>query len=477
MTVEVPLFVGGTWRSTAEAVEVVDPYRGQVSSLAYRPTNGDVDDAVASALDGARVMAAMPTHQRAAILSRVADGVEAVADDYARRIVLDCGKCLRDARGEVTRAIEVLRVSAEEATKTRGELIPMDGLPAGVGERIGMALRFPVGVVAAIGPFNAPLQVICHKLGPALAAGNAVVCKPATQGAAVTADLVRLFLEAGLPPSALQLLPTGGESIGDYLVAHEGIDLIAFTGSGAVGERIVRTAGLKRTLLELSGNAAVVIHEDADWEAAVRACIPASYGIAGQSCVSLQRLYVHRSLYERVTERFGTLSATLKLGDTLAEDTEVGVMINESAAARIESWISEAQAAGARVVTGGTRHGTSVAPTVLTDVRSDMKVVCDEVFGPLVSIIPYDTLDEALAAVNDSRWGLASGVFTQSLAVALRVAREVRTGVVNVNAPSRYRVEHMPYGGVKASGWGKEGPRYSIDEMSEVRMVIISAAP
>jgi acyl-CoA reductase-like NAD-dependent aldehyde dehydrogenase len=476
MTVEVPMFINGAWRQSAETTDVIDPYRGEVAARVHRPSPADVDDAVAAANVGARTMADLPAHRRAEVLAAVASGIEAAAEDYARRIVIDMGKCLKDARGEVARAIEVLRVTAGELTHGRGEIVQMDALPAGAGNRLGLAMRFPVGVVAAIGPFNAPLQVIVHKVAPALAAGNAVICKPATQGAAVTADLVRLFLSAGIPTDAIQLLPTGGETIGDYLVAHDGIDLIAFTGSGAVGERIVRTAGLKRTLLELSGNAGVVIHEDADWDAAARACVAASFGIAGQSCVSVQRLYVHRSIYDQTVSLFTELTSALRMGDTLDEATDVGVMIDEAAAIRVESWIAEATDAGAEILTGGERKGAALRPTVLANVRPTMKVVCEEVFGPLVSVIPYDTIDEALVALNDSPWGLASGVFTRSLDVALQVAREVRTGVVNVNMPSRYRAEHMPYGGVKRSGWGKEGPRYSIDEMSEVRMVILSGA-
>lgn len=476
MTVRVPLLIHGDWRETEDTIRVIDPYRRSVSALVASPKEADVDDAVRWALVGAADMAALPTHRRSTILKQVADGLSRAREAFAERIVYDCGKCLKDARGEVTRAIEVLEISAEEATKGRGEVIPLDALPAGEGLRLGLTMRFPVGVVAAIGPYNAPLYIMAHKLGPAFAAGNAVVCKPALHGAAVTADMARLFLNAGLPPTALQVLPGGGDTIGDYLVSHPGVDLIAFTGSGRVGERIVRTAGLKRTLLELSGNGAAVIHDDADWESAVANCIPAAYALSGQSCVSLQRLYVHRSIFSQVSRRFAELTASLRQGDTLDETTDVGVMLNDSAADRIERWVQEAVSGGATVLAGGSRNGTSIQPTVLTNVQPEMKVVCDEVFGPVVSLIPYDSLEEALHSVNDSPWGLASGVFTRSLDVALRAARGLRTGVININAPSRFRVEHMPFGGVKQSGWGKEGPRYAIDDMSEIRMVIFSGS-
>lgn len=476
MVVDVPMFVAGGWREGDDTVTVVDPYRGTDSSRVHRPGVSDADDAVASAVRGGELMAGLPAYRRAEILDTVADAVAAGTDGFATRIVQDCGKSIRDARGEVTRAVEVLRVSAQEATRIDGTVIPLDALPPGEGSRLGMALRFPVGVVAAIVPFNAPLQVLCHKVGPALAAGNAVVCVAPRQGAAVAADLLRLLLEAGLPPDAFQLLPGGGETVGDHLVGHPGIDMIAFTGSGRTGERIVRTAGLKRTLLELSGNAAVIVHEDANLESALQACVPAAYGIAGQSCVSLQRLYVHRSLFDETAERFAGATAALRTGDTMSDETDVGVMINLDAATRIAGWIAEAVAGGARVLTGGRQDGTTVEPTVLTAVTGEMKVVCDEVFGPVVSLLPYDDVDDALGQVNSSRWGLAAGIYTRSLDVAMRAARQIRAGVVNVNGPSRYRVEHMPFGGVKASGWGKEGPRYSIADMTEVRTITFAPA-
>jgi acyl-CoA reductase-like NAD-dependent aldehyde dehydrogenase len=474
--VEVASIVGGEARSGGRTViEVVDPYRRSVSARVLAATAEDVDDAVRSAREGAAEMARLPAHRRAAILRAAAEGLRGSKAALADRIVRDCGKCLRDANGELDRAVEILTISAEEATRIPGDAIPLDGLPLGEGDRLAFTIRQPVGVIAAIGPFNAPIHVIAHKLGPAFAAGNAVVCKPALQGSAVTAMLARIFYDAGLPLRALQLVVGSGSKIGDQLVSHPGIDLVTFTGSGRVGEAIVRRAGLRRVILELGGNAGVIIHEDADWEKAIAACIPAAYGIAGQSCVSLQRLYVHRSLFDKVAARARDLSAALRTGDTLSPDTEIGVMIDDAAAERVEAWIKEAVAEGARVLTGGTRDGAVVAPTVLVDVKPEMKVVCEEVFGPVVSLLPYDDIDQAIDAVNDSPWGLASGVFTRSLAVAMLAARRLRTGMLNVNAPSRYRVEHVPYGGLKLSGWGKEGPRWSILEMTDQKTVIFTS--
>ena len=475
MSREVLMLIDGADRRAAATFDVHDYYRDTVSSVVHSASPADVDAAVQSARHGFAEISRLPANKRAAIIRKVAESLPVLRDQFAEQIVRDCGKCLRDARGEVDRAYEILSLSAEEATRIGGELIPLDALPLGEGIRLGFAIRMPVGVVAAIGPFNAPLHVLAHKLGPAFAAGNAVVVKPAPQGSAVTALLAQLFYGAGLPKRALQMVP-GDAAAGAALVAHPGVDFINFTGGGRAADAIIRTAGLKKVSMELGGNAAVIIHSDADWEKAAAACVGASYGIAGQSCVSLQRLYVHRSLHDRVAERMVSLTRALRLGDTLSAETEIGAMINPEAAARVESWLQEAVADGARVLCGGKRLGpVSFEPTVMADVTPQMKLVCEEVFGPVVSLIAYDDVEAAIDAVNDSPWGLAGGIFTNDLNLTLQAIRRLRTGVLNVNGPSRFRVEHMPYGGVKLSGWGKEGPRYAIQEMTEIKMVTISA--
>ncbi len=470
---EVPMLIDGERRESVTTFDMVDPYRRTIASRVHEASTDDVDAAVRSARLGQVEVAAMPAHRRAAIIRGVATALAAAKNAFAERLVRDCGKCLKDARGEIDRAVEIYQVSAEEATRIGGETIPLDALPLGEGGRIAFTVRGPVGVVAAVGPFNAPVHVIAHKLGPAFAAGNAVVLKPAPQGSAVGLLIAELFRAAGLPPRALQVVP-GRAATGEALVSHPGVDMVNFTGSGRAAEALLRSAGLKRVTLELGGNAAVVIHEDATWEKAVAACVGAAYGITGQSCVSLQRLYVHASLFDRVAARFAELSAALRVGDTLSADTDVGVMVSEEAAVRVKEWIDEAIADGAKALCGARRDGAAVWPTVLIGVKPKMRVVCEEVFGPVVSLLPYEDLDAALDAVNDSPWGLASGIFTRSLDVALLAARRLRTGVLNVNGPSRYRVEHIPYGGLKLSGWGKEGPRYAIQEMTEMKTVIVS---
>lgn len=470
---EVSLLIDGTLKRGASSFDVIDPYRREVASRVSEASPADVDAAVRSARVGQAEIAALPAHRRAAIIRAVANGLAERKDVFAERLVRDCGKCLKDARGEIDRAVEIYQVSAEEATRIAGETIPLDALPLGEGGRLAFTMRGPVGVVAAIGPFNAPVHVIAHKLGPAFAAGNAVVLKPAPQGSAVALMIAELFRAAGLPPRALQVVP-GGAATGEALVSHPGVDLVNFTGSGRAAAALLRSVGLKRVTLELGGNAAVVIHEDAAWEKAVAACVGAAYGITGQSCVSLQRLYVHRGLFDRVATRLAELTAALKVGDTLLADTDVGVMVSEDAAARVQEWIDEAITHGAKALCGARRDGAVVWPTVLVDVDPKMRVVCEEVFGPVVSLLPYDDIDAAIDAVNDSPWGLAGGIFTRSIDVALAAARRIRTGILNVNAPSRYRVEHVPYGGLKLSGWGKEGPRYAIQEMTELKTVIFS---
>jgi acyl-CoA reductase-like NAD-dependent aldehyde dehydrogenase len=317
--------------------------------------------------------------------------------------------------------------------------------------------------------------VACNKIGPAIAGGNCVVHKPDLRGSAVAAHLATIFLEAGLPAGALNVI-YGDAEVGEALVTHPGVDLVNFTGSNRVGTRIVSIAGLRRVLLELGGTGATVVMADANLAAAAKMCIPAAFGLAGQSCVSTQRLYVQRSAVEGFLGRFLPLVDAMRVGDPMDPTTDLGPMVSEDAARRVESWVREAAAAGARVLRGGERRGALLPPTVLTDARPEMRVVCEEVFGPVVTILPFEELDEALAAVNDTPFGLQAGLFTGSLDAALRALRTIRTGTVVINGPSRWRVYHMPYGGVKASGWGREGPRYSVEDMTEERLLVLAPA-
>jgi acyl-CoA reductase-like NAD-dependent aldehyde dehydrogenase len=474
MAAEALMLIGGDWRRGTVQEPVVEPVRGEEALRVWLASAEQVDAAVQAARDAWDGFGTFPAHRRSTILAEAARLVAAQREEFARLMVATGGKVWKEALGEVDVSAEILRLSAEEARRIGGEVVPMDSHQAGEG-RIAVTMRFPLGVVAAITPFNAPLSVTCNKIGPALAAGNCVVHKPDLRGSAVGARLATIFLEAGLPPGALNVI-YGDAEVGEALVTHSGIDLVNFTGSNRVGARIVAIAGLKRVVLELGGTGATVVHVDANLRTAAKMCIPAAFGLAGQSCVSTQRLYVHRAVGDAFLAQFLPLVDALQVGDPMDPQTDLGPMVSEEAARRVEGWVQEAVASGARVLRGGERRGALLPPTVLTDAQPEMRVVCEEVFGPIVTILPYDDVDDVLAAVNDTPFGLQAGLFTASLDVALRALRTIRTGTVVINGPSRWRVYHMPYGGVKASGWGREGPRYSVEDMMEERLLVIGSA-
>jgi acyl-CoA reductase-like NAD-dependent aldehyde dehydrogenase len=464
--------VGATWRE-GRAVAIKAPYDGSIASQLHESTRADVDDAITAAQKAGEEWAATPAHKRAAILQAIARLMSERAEQLARTMALQTGKTIREARVETARSISTIEISAEEAKRIGGEVIAMDAVAPGTG-KTGFTIRVPVGVVAGITPFNAPLSTLCHKLGPALAAGNTLVVKAHPHGSGVTALLGQIALDAALPPGTFNIVH-GGPEIGSALVEHRLIALVNFTGSGAVADRIIRSIGLKRVLLELGGNAPTIVHGDADLTKAVPQCIEAGFGLSGQSCISTQRIYVQRPLYEEFVDRLVAAAQSRKVGDPLDPSTEMGPMISEEAAVRVAMWIREAVASGARLRCGGERRGTMLMPTVLTDVTPQMKVVCEEIFGPVVTVSEYDTLKEVVQSSNDTPWGLKAGVFTRSLDVALAAARRLEYGTININAASRARTDQEPSGGVKLSGWGKEGPRYAIEEMTYLKMITISA--
>jgi acyl-CoA reductase-like NAD-dependent aldehyde dehydrogenase len=413
----------------------------------------------------------MPPYERAALLRRAADGMVKAADDLAKTLSLETGKALKDSQAEVARSIETMRFSAEEAVRITGEHVPLDGSALGAG-KIAMLLRFPVGIVAAITPFNAPINLTVHKIAPAIAAGNAVVLKPPPQAALTVHRLVEVFIAAGVPAGMLNVIY--GREIGADLVRDERVDFISFTGSGRVGAEIKAASGLKRVALELGGIGPTIVHADADIGAAAPICARNGIRLAGQSCVSVQIVHVHRSIATAFTERLVKEAAAMKIGDPLDPQTDVGPLIDENAAKRVEQWVSEAVASGAKLLTGGRRDGAFYAPTVLTDVSPQMKVVCQEVFGPVVSVMPYDDIDAVFAGISASRFGLQCGLFTQSTPIAIRAVRKLRTGGIIVNGTSTWRPDQLPYGGVKESGIGREGPRYAIREMTDERLVVFN---
>jgi acyl-CoA reductase-like NAD-dependent aldehyde dehydrogenase len=384
----------------------------------------------------------------------------------------ETGKALKDAIGEVRRSKDTLTLSAEEAIRIEGEHIPLEASEMGAG-KLAVMLRHPVGVVGAITPFNAPFNLAAHKIAPALAAGNSIVLKAPPQSPLVVHRLVRLFHDAGVPAGFVNLV-YGGAKEGEALVRDPRVDFITFTGSSRVGEAINRHAGLRRVALELGGNGPTIVHEDADLAVAAPTCARNAVRLAGQSCISVQNVYVHRSKFQAMVDGMAAAMRALVVGDPLDPATDVGTLIDEPSAQRVEAWVAEARAGGAKVVVGGERRGAQFPPTLLTGVDRSMKVVCDEVFGPVANVIPYDRIEEAIEAVNASPYGLQCGLYTRSNELTFRLIREIRTGGLIVNGTSTWRTDQLAYGGVKASGFGREGPRYAIRDMTEQRVVVFN---
>ena len=433
------------------------------------------DRAADAAVAAAPRMARMPAHERAALLMRVSAAIAADREAIARTLAAEAGKPLKDALTETDRATMTFQVAAEEARRLGGEVLPMDLAPHGE-RRIAIVRRVPIGPIAAISPFNFPLNLSAHKLAPALAAGNSIVLKPATKTPLSAITLGRLLNEAGAPEGAVSVLAMSRE-VGDQLVTDPRFKLLTFTGSSPVGWAMKARAGRKKVILELGGNAGVIVNRDADVAFAAKRIAAGGFAYAGQSCISVQRVYVHDAVFDAFAAELVSLVEKLKVGDPLDPSTDIGPMIEEDEAVRIDAWVKEAEAAGARVLTGGRRLGGAMyAPTVMTDVPTDAKLCAEEAFAPLVGLWRFSALDEALAEVNRSRFGLQAGIFTRDLEGALLAYDALDVGGVIVNDVPTWRIDHMPYGGVKDSGLGREGPRYTIEEMTEPKLLVINRA-
>ncbi|MBI4540864.1 MAG: aldehyde dehydrogenase family protein [Gemmatimonadetes bacterium] len=469
---EYGLLIGGEWVDGAGAFEVRDKFTGEPVARVARASPEQAAAAVAAARASFERQALEP-YARYRVLLRAADLIEARREEIARTIVAESGFTVADARLEIDRCVQTLVVSAEEAKRITGEMVPIDGAP-GQAHRLAFTIRVPIGVVCAITPFNSPLNTVTHKVAPALAAGNAVVLKPASYTPVTAALLCEVLTDAGLPPGHVNLVQGGGSDVGQALLDQADIDFYTFTGSTAVGKVIRRSVGLRRTSLELGSISGTIVCEDADLGWAAPRCVRASFRKAGQVCTSVQRLYVHEPIVERLVAMLIAEIRRWKVGDPYDPETLVGPMIDVKEAERAEAWVSEAVEQGARIVHGGEREGAVLYPTILTDVRPDMRVMCEEIFAPVISIVPYRSFDEALEGVNGTPFGLAAGVFTADLERAFAAARRLRVGAVHINETSSSRVDLMPYGGVKESGYGQEGPRYAIREMTEERLVTIS---
>ncbi len=466
------MFLQGEWTAGTEQTPVRNPYNGAVLDTVPAATTAEIDRAIAGLQSGADVMRKMSPYDRAQILRRAASLMLDREEELGRTISLEEGKILAEGRLEAARAREVIEVSAEEARRITGEMIPLDAAP-GVQGKLGFTLRVPCGIVAAITPFNFPLNLVCHKVGPAIAAGNSVIIKPAGDTPLSALKLVEIFLDAGLPPEAIACVTGSGSLIGKAICTDPRVRKISFTGSYAVGEEICRLAGVKRVTMELGSNSPVIILDDADLEKAAAAVTATGYANAGQTCISAQRIITAQPITADFLDALRPKVSALKTGDQLAPDTKVGPMIREADAQRVETWVREAVASGARIECGGTRNGTIYAPTIISQVSPSMRISCEELFGPAVAVTSVASLDEALALANDTRYGLSAGIFTQDIDRALRFAREVDSGNLHINWSSQWRADLMPYGGLKASGLGKEGPKYAIREMTEEKMVVI----
>jgi acyl-CoA reductase-like NAD-dependent aldehyde dehydrogenase len=469
-----PCYIGGEWIETSRQFDVRLPYDGTLVARVHQGDAATLDQAVAAAREGHRAMAAMANCERADLLQRAAAILERDAEEFARILCLETGKPIREARVEAERARQTVLAAAHEARQLHGEVVPMDYVPMGKG-RLAMTFREPVGVIGAITPFNVPLNLALHKVAPALAAGNAVVHKPAEKTPWSAVRLARVFAEAGAPKGAYNVVNGMGPELGPLMARHPGLAMLTFTGSAAVGRQLRASAGLKRVTLELGNNSAVMVEPDADLDNAALRSVQGGFAHSGQVCISVQRIYAHESILSALVHRMREHAERLKIGHPLEESTDISSLITVEAAERVEAWIEEAIAQGARRVTGGPRRHATIPPTILTDVRPDARVSCEEAFGPLVVVHPYASLDQAVAAVNDSPYGLQAGVYTRDLEKAFRAARALRVGGVLINDVPMFRADHMPYGGVKESGVGREGPRYAIEEMTDVKIVIWKA--
>ncbi|MSQ08176.1 MAG: aldehyde dehydrogenase family protein [Dehalococcoidia bacterium] len=466
------MYMGGEWVSRSKTVPVTNPFTGQPFDSVPVAGVEDVDLAVKSAVRGAAAMRKLSAFDRYEVLMKAVGLLKQRAEDIARTITAEEGKIIAEARTEVARCVQTLTWSAEEAKRLYGETIPLDASP-GNAMKFGFTVRVPVGVVAAISPFNFPLNLVAHKVGPALAAGNAVVIKPASDTPLSALKLTEVLLDAGIPPEAIQCVTGPGGSIGDALVSHPDVRKVTFTGSRDIGERICKTAGLKKVTMELGSNSPLIVLPDADLIKVAEATVASGYGNAGQVCISTQRVIVDKKIYVDYLDILTPMVAALSAGDPMHESVKVGPMVRERDAERVEGWIREAAHSGARVLTGGERSGAVMRPTVIADVKPEMKVSCEEIFGPAVAVTPASDIDEAIRLANSTRYGLAAAIFTQDINKALKFALEVDSGNLNINGGTSFRADMMPYGGLKDSGMGKEGPRYAVEEMTELKMVII----
>ncbi|QGJ71868.1 NAD-dependent aldehyde dehydrogenase [Planctomycetales bacterium 10988] len=466
------MFLNSEWVDRSETIDVLNPYDGSVVDTVPKGTGDDVDKAVEGLKAGAETMRKMTAYRRFEILQTATQIMRERKEDLAQTLSKEEGKTIKEARGEIDRSSQTMELSAEEAKRIYGEVLPLDAASHGAG-KFGFTLRIPCGIVGAISPFNFPLNLVTHKVGPAIAAGNAVLLKPASDTPLIAMKLVEILLEAGLPTEAIAIITGSGKEIGKAICTNPHIRKITFTGSREVGEAICKMAGLKKVTMELGSNCPLVVMPDADLDKVAKLTVATGFANAGQVCISAQRILVDKSVYDEYLERLEKETQQVKAGNQLLEESGMGPMVRESDAVRVAEWIDEAVSGGARKLCGGERQGALLTPTVLADVKPEMKVSYDEVFGPTVAVSHTSDIEEAIRSASNTNYGLSAAIFTQDIDRALKFAREVPSGNIHINWGTAWRADLMPYGGLKDSGLGKEGPKYAIEEMTESKTVVI----
>lgn len=464
------MFLAGKWVSKEETIPVLNPQDNSFITSVPQASAEDMLFAIEQAKEGFQMIASMPVHQRISILNKAAHYIHENKEKYAKTIALEGSKTIREARAEVNRCIQTLQISAEEARRIHGETISFDQRE-GSEDRLGYYYRFPIGIIAAITPFNDPLNLVAHKVGPAIASGNAIIVKPATVTPLSALLLAEALEAAGLPPKVISVITGHGEEIGDILITHPAIRMVSFTGGLETGEKIANKAGLKKISMELGSNSPVIILKDADLSDAVQSTVSGAFYAVGQNCLGVQRVYIERDIYDQFCSDFIARVKQYQVGDKMLETTDMGPMINEKEAMRVEKWVNEAVDQGAKLLIGGKREGAFYSPTVLTEVPEDCKIAQKEIFGPVVLLYPVDDFSTAMEKSNDVDYGLQAGIFTKDIEKAFEAIEKMNVGGIMINDSSDYRLDGMPFGGVKGSGLGREGVKYAIQEMTEPKVV------
>ncbi|NQV36898.1 MAG: aldehyde dehydrogenase family protein [Candidatus Marinimicrobia bacterium] len=464
------MVIGGRWIDKPETIDVLNPYDQSLVDTVPRGTNDDVLAAIEIAQKGYEINKELPVHKRISILKKTAVLMQERFDDLALTIATEGSKTIREARKEVGRAINTITISAEEARRINGETLPFDSVE-GSENRVGYYYRFPIGIIAAITPFNDPLNLVAHKVGPAIAGGNSVIVKPATVTPLSALKLAECLFDAGLPGEILSVITGPGSEIGKALVKDDRIRMVSFTGGVEAGETVAKLSGLKKVGMELGSNSPVIVLNDCDLDKAVESCVSGAFWAAGQNCIGVQRIYIQHDIYNDFRDAFVAKTNTYKTGHQLDEDTDMGPMITPSETERVIQWVDEAIGQGATCLTGGTREGSLVKPTVMENMPPGAKLDCQEIFGPVVSLYRVGGLDEAIEKSNNVDYGLHGAIFTNNLNHAFKAIKEMNVGGIMVNDSTDYRVDLMPFGGVKKSGLGREGIRYALEEMTEPKVV------